>query len=111
MLICLTALVILIIGQGKQTEPKYSLMLSPALMRYQHRYSVWQAIHRLDILRGHCQLQHTEMPYIGIKLKDFDKFAAHISPRLANRLIHEQKQPSEAHHYSSVLVCLHRRQF
>jgi len=93
--IYLTALVIFIIGVAKKLEPKFSFELSPNGIKYNHRYGhwllTWQQIQRIALIRETSGLTQISLPYIGIRLNNLDELAAHISPRLANRLIHEQK--------------------
>jgi hypothetical protein len=91
----LTALVILITGLAKKLEPTFSFNLSPKGIKYNHRYGYWlfswQQIQRISLIKETTGLAQIELPYLGIKLKDIDYLAKQISPRLANRLIHEQK--------------------
>lgn len=93
--IYLCALVIFITGLAKYLEPKYSLSLSPNGITYQHRYGHWQVdwqqIQRISLIHETFGLTQVQLPYIGIRLKQLSALADHISPRLANRLIHEQK--------------------
>ncbi len=93
--IYLCALVILITGLAKYLEPEYSLCLSPNGIKYQHRYGQWKIdwlqVQRIALINETFGLTNIQLPYIGIRLTQLSSLAAHISPRLANRLIHEQK--------------------
>lgn len=93
--IYLTALVIFITGVAKKFEPRFSFELSPAYIKYNHRYGhwklTWQQIQHIALIKENTGLQQIVLPYIGVRLKNLDDLAAQISPRLANRLIHEQK--------------------
>mgnify|MGYP006097310729 FL=1 len=93
--IYLCALVIFITGLAKYLEPQYSLCLSPKGINYQHRYGQWRIdwpqIQRISLINETFGLTNIQIPYIGIRLKHLSTLADHISPRLANRLIHEQK--------------------
>jgi len=95
MFIYLTALVILITGLAKKLEPTFSFNLSPKGIKYNHRYGhwfvSWQQIQRISLIKETSGLAQIELPYLGIKLKRLDDLTEQISPRLANRLIHEQK--------------------
>ncbi|OUR81506.1 hypothetical protein A9Q75_07365 [Colwellia psychrerythraea] len=93
--IYLSALVIFITGLAKYLEPKYSLCLNPTGIKYQHRYGHWiidwQQIQRISLINETSGLTRIQLPYIGIRLINLSTLADQISPRLANRLIHEQK--------------------
>ena len=96
-LIYLILLVIVIILTGilKRLEPTYSLILKPQGIRYFHKYGYWhlswQQIQNINQLKETSGLTRLELPYIGIRLYDLESLVDQISPRLANRLIHEQK--------------------
>ncbi len=93
--IYLCALVIFITGLAKYLEPQYSLCLSPYGIKYQHRYGHWQVqwqqIQQISLIHETFGLTQVQLPYIGIRLNQISTLAQQISPRLANRLIHEQK--------------------
>ncbi len=93
--IYLCSLVTFITGLAKYLEPKYSLCLNPKSIKYQHRYGHWkidwQQIQRISLINETSGLMKIQLPYIGIRLKNVSTLADKISPRLANRLIHEQK--------------------
>lgn len=93
--IYLCSLVIFITGLAKHLEPKYSLSLNPDGIKYQHRYGhwtvPWQQIQRISLINETSGLATIQLPYIGIRLLNLSTLADNISPRLANRLIHEQK--------------------
>ena len=82
-------------GLLKRFEPPYSLLLNPQGMNYCHRYGYWhldwQQIQNINQMKETSGLICLELPYIGIRLHDLDSFVNQISPRLANRLIHEQR--------------------
>ncbi|GAW94743.1 MULTISPECIES: DUF2982 domain-containing protein [Colwellia] len=93
--IYLTSLVIFITGLAKYLQPKYSLCLNPQGIRYQHSYGHWQVnwqqIQRIALMNESLGFIQVQLPYIGIRLKHLSTLAKQISPRLANRLIHEQR--------------------
>ncbi|PKG86465.1 DUF2982 domain-containing protein [Colwellia sp. 75C3] len=93
--IYLCALVIFITGLAKYLEPQYSLCLSPKSIKYQHRYGQWKIewpeIQRISLINETFGFTKIQLPYIGIRLIQLSSLAHQISPRLANRLIHEQK--------------------
>lgn len=95
MLVALIALVMMAAGIATRLEPAISLSLSDNKLRYYHRYGQWTQ-HWSDVSRifqpsfSHGLTSHN-IPYIGIKLKDLESIAEKISPRLASRLIHEQR--------------------
>jgi len=91
----LTTFIISLSGIVKRLEPYFSFTLSPEKIIYHHRYGQWQLdwhqIKRVAIVKETVGLETIELPYIGIKLHNIELLATQISPRLANRLIHEQK--------------------
>lgn len=93
--IYLSALVTFITGVAKYLQPQYSLYITPDGIKYQHRYGQWhinwQQIQRISLINETYGLQSIQLPYIGIRLLDLSVVATNISPRLANRLIHEQR--------------------
>ncbi|TYK65180.1 DUF2982 domain-containing protein [Colwellia echini] len=93
--IYLSALVVFITGLAKYLEPIYSLRLSPKGIYYHHRYGRWQLdwqqIQRIALMNETYGLTQVQPPYIAIRLLDLSVLPNQISPRLANRLIHEQR--------------------
>jgi len=93
--IYLTGLVIFITGLTKFLQPKFSLSITPTGIKYQHRYGhwqiEWQQIQRISLIKETIGLEQIKLPYVGIQLIELSSLAKQISPRLANRLIHEQK--------------------
>ena len=91
----LLAIVIFFTGVLKRSEPEISFEISPQYLQYNHRQGkwtlTWQQIHNINTIREVVGLATIELTYIGIKLKNIEDVAAQISPRLANRLIHEQR--------------------
>ena len=93
--IYLFALVILFTGLLKRSEPSVSIALTPQGIQYHHRHGNWilnwQQIQSINTIKEVVGLTSVTLPYVGIRLKSVDSLAEHISPRLANRLIHEQR--------------------
>lgn len=93
--IYLLAVVIMFTGLLKRSEPRVSFQLTPQGIQYHHRHGNWtlnwQQIQNINIIKEVVGLTTTSLPYIGIRLKSVDVLAEQISPRLANRLIHEQR--------------------
>ncbi|MBU2869409.1 DUF2982 domain-containing protein [Colwellia sp. E2M01] len=93
--IYLSALVVFITGLAKYLQPQYSLCLTPKSLLYHHRYGQWQLewqqIQRIALMNETFGLTQIQPPYVAIRLVDLTPLAKQISPRLANRLIHEQK--------------------
>ena len=91
----LVALILIFTGVLKELEPKHSVLLSPKGIKYQHKYGqwhlTWQQIQKVSQIKETTGLTLLNLPYIGIRLHNLESFAQQISPRLANRLIHEQK--------------------
>ena len=91
----LTTFIITLSGIVKRLEPHFSFTLSPEKIIYHHRYGQWQLdwhqIKRVAIVKETVGLETIELPYIGIRLSNIELLTKQISPRLANRLLHEQK--------------------
>ncbi|MBL4910473.1 MAG: DUF2982 domain-containing protein [Alteromonadaceae bacterium] len=91
----LIAIIILFIGLLKYSEPQHSFILTPEKFIYAHRYGQWQLtwpqisyIKQISETQG---FEYHQLPYIGIRLKRLTDIASNISPRLASRLLHEQR--------------------
>jgi len=93
--VILVAMVIILIGVLKRLEPKYSFILHPQQLHYYHKYGCWQLrwqqIQHISPIKETRGLSLMALPYLGIKLYELESVVQQISPRLANRLIHEQK--------------------
>ena len=93
--IYLSELVIFITGLAKYLQPKYSLCLNPKGIIYQHSCGHWQVdwqqIKRISLMNETLGFEQIQLPFIGIHLIQLSILAKQISPRLANRLIHEQR--------------------
>lgn len=93
--IYLLTLVIMFTGLLKRSEPSVSFQLTPQRILYHHRHGNWtlnwQQIQNINTIKEVVGLTTVTLPYVGIQLKSVDVLAEQISPRLANRLIHEQR--------------------
>jgi len=93
--IYLLTLVILFSGLLKRTEPSVSVKLTPQHLHYSHRHGNWRLswpqIQNINTINEVVGFSTLVLPYLGIKLKSVEVLAEQISPRLANRLIHEQR--------------------
>ncbi|MCI2285433.1 DUF2982 domain-containing protein [Colwellia sp. MSW7] len=91
----LLSIVVLFTGVLKHSEPELSFEITPHYLRYNHRHGKWtlswQQIHNINTIREVVGLATVELTYIGIRLKNIEELVEQISPRLANRLIHEQR--------------------
>ena len=89
-------LVFVLIGVLKYLEPGTSFFITPETIVYCHRNGQWilpwQDIIRFGELKADVRGEHIQLPYVGIKLNNLDHIAKSISPRLANKLIHEQQE-------------------
>jgi hypothetical protein len=94
--VSLIGVVVLLLGLVKLVEPRFSYYLCPQGLIYRHRCGQWQIswleISRIGQLQTYVANQYTDLPYIGLKLHDLESVARNISPRLANKLIHEQNE-------------------
>jgi hypothetical protein len=95
MLLLLVALLLMLFGVVKLLEPKASFMLTPKALTFYHKYGHWQLawhnIRYLNVVTSQAGLQTLALPYLGITLYNINDLIDHISPRLASRLIHEQR--------------------
>jgi hypothetical protein len=91
----LVSLVITFIGINKLLEPRVSFYLTPQFLRYQHRYGHWQIcwddIQIIAQIKQSIDIDTDDLPYLGISLRSLASITDNISPRLANRLMHEQR--------------------
>lgn len=89
-------LMVLFVAFVKFLEPPISYTMTPESIHYQHRHGQWtlpwQDIFRLGDIYIDVQGERKPLPYIGIKLTSLKNIAESISPRLANRLLHEQQE-------------------
>ncbi|KGJ99684.1 hypothetical protein ND16A_3784 [Thalassotalea sp. ND16A] len=96
MLLMFSCFIVLLLGLGKYSEPDISYNISKVAIRFNHRFGSWQ-VNWQDIIsfgevRANNGFAVFSLPYIGIKLNKLDNIANHISPRLANKLLHEQQE-------------------
>lgn len=91
----LAGLMMIFIGASKLVEPQLSLSLCQDCLQYHHKYGgwilKWGNIQRIDQPRIHLGWDLVALPYIGLKIKDYDDFLTLITPRLAVRLLTEQR--------------------
>ncbi|WP_440873713.1 DUF2982 domain-containing protein [Thalassotalea sp. PLHSN55] len=96
MFIMFASFIIFLLGLMKVLSPKISFQLTPASIKYFHSHGQWQIswpnIVRIDSVQAFVQGQFCELPYVGIKLTSLSAIADNISPRLANKLLHEQQE-------------------
>lgn len=89
-------LMVLFVAFVKFLEPPISYSITPQSLHYQHRYGEWtlpwQDVVRIGDININVQGGRQQLPYIGIKLNSLVNIAENISPRLANRLLHEQQE-------------------
>jgi len=96
MLLFLTCSIVLLTGFLKYSEPEISYKLTRQQLYFHHRNGnwelKWESIVRFGQPSANTIFERIDLPYIGIKLKDIAFIADNISPRLANKLIHEQRE-------------------
>ncbi|MFT4836505.1 MAG: hypothetical protein ACI9IJ_001428 [Psychromonas sp.] len=84
----------LFVGLLKFLEPPISYCITPETIFYCHRHGhwnlPWQDILRIGDIPVDIRGQHVKLPYLGIRLNSLTNIAQTISPRLANKLLHEQ---------------------
>lgn len=91
----LVSLVTIFIGLLKLAEPKHSLIFSPKTLLFYHRHGQWQlpwlCIRNIFPVTNTYGVNKVSLNYVGIRLEKLQNIQNKITPRLANRLIHEQK--------------------
>ncbi|TLU66245.1 DUF2982 domain-containing protein [Thalassotalea litorea] len=87
--------VVFFLGVLKLKEPDYSYQLDEDGLIHFHRCGSWKIywdnIQRVGLVKPDQVTMEQRLSYTGVKLKDIQALADGISPRLANRLLHEQK--------------------
>ncbi|CAM4388333.1 DUF2982 domain-containing protein [Pseudoalteromonas ostreae] len=87
--------VAIFIGFLKTQEPFYSLVITEQELTYQHKYGYWcikhANIHHSGIPKVEQQLEQLELNAVGIKLNDTDEFLLQLAPRIAGKLLIEQR--------------------
>jgi hypothetical protein len=91
----LSGVLLIFVGILKYSEPVHSLSLTKQTLSYVHRYGGWSIRWHDVMLVSHPSvsigLERCYIPYIGIKLRNVTGVAHSVSPRLASRQIHEQR--------------------
>ncbi len=91
----LVGLVMTVLGILKLREPVYSFSLSADTLHFHHKIGGWSLhwsnIIRVDQPRLHSGLDLVALPYIGVKIRDYDEFLPLMSPRLVVHLLTEQR--------------------
>ncbi|MDP5291227.1 DUF2982 domain-containing protein [Oceanimonas sp. CHS3-5] len=91
----LACLVTLVLGLLKLREPVYSFSLSEDNLHFHHRIGGWSLhwnnIVRIDQPRVNSGLDLVSLPYVGIKIRDYDEFLPLMTPRLIVHLLTEQR--------------------
>lgn len=110
-LVLLASIVMTTLGVLKELEPEYSFILTPSGITYCHKYGQWHVqwdnIQRIDQIKQTYGIEQRTLPYIGLRLVDFENIFDTISPRLASRLVHEQRDL----YIASMLENTHDRNF
>lgn len=95
-LVCFTlGAIALVLGVSKLVEPDISFEISSEGVLFCHRKGQlafsWDNVQRMDIPKVTQGLDLTELPYVGVKLKQINPVLDEISPRLATGLVSEQR--------------------
>ena len=93
--LCASALMAILLGFLKSQQPYYSLVIDKEEICYIHRFGEWRISHdnfyRAGVPSVSHELEILELNAVGIKLKDIDVFLDSLSPRLAGKLLIEQR--------------------
>ncbi|MGR7921539.1 hypothetical protein CGX12_09030 [Zobellella denitrificans] len=91
----LAGLVMTVLGVLKLREPPYSFSLSADNLHFHHKIGGWSLhwnnIVRIDQPRLHEGLDLVELPYVGIKIRDYDEFLPLMTPRLTVHMLNDQR--------------------
>ena len=94
------------IGLLKLLEPRVSLSLCHDCLQYHHKWGgwvlKWRNIQRFDRPSVRKGLTWHPLPYIGIRIRNYDEFLTWVTPRLAVHLLTEQR--------SLLIALLHHEQ-
>lgn len=88
-------LVGLYIGFVKSKDPFVYLQLNENFIEYFHKFGEWKLsylnIQRLGIPKVSRGLEHKDLSYIGLSINDYDEFLGQLHPRIAGKLLIEQR--------------------
>ena len=88
-------LVAIFIGFLKSQEPYHSLILSESELVYCHKYGAWcmphSNFHHSGIPKVEDGFDYLELNAVGVKVNDIDDFLSSIAPRIAGKLLIEQR--------------------
>lgn len=83
------------IGYLKTQEPYFSFTFCEDALIYRHKVGYWQLnrenFHHSGIPKVEQGLEYLELNAVGIKLNNIDEFLMQIQPRIAGRLLIEQR--------------------
>jgi hypothetical protein len=89
------AIVAIMLGFLKSQQPYYSIEMSPQRLVYYHKFGEFLLEHHNfhssgvpSVTQG---VETLELNVVGIKLKDIDVFLSDLTPRLAGKLLIEQR--------------------
>lgn len=84
-----------LLGIFKLLEPRVSLTLCSDYLEFHHRYGgwvlKWANIIRIEQPALQDGLEWFSLPYIGLKIREYDPLLNIVSPRLAVKLLSEQR--------------------
>ncbi|GEK09400.1 DUF2982 domain-containing protein [Pseudoalteromonas sp. McH1-7] len=88
-------LVAIFIGFLKSQQPYFSLCFNEQEFSYVHKYGAWSLpivnFHSSGIPSVQQGIETLELNTVGIKLNDIDAFLINLTPRLAGKLLIEQR--------------------
>ncbi|MEL0648091.1 DUF2982 domain-containing protein [Pseudoalteromonas agarivorans] len=90
--LCIAAI---FVGFLKTQEPYYSVVLSDSELIYHHKYGhwcmSWGNFHHSGIPKVEDGIDYLELNAVGVKVNDIDEFLSNIAPRIAGKLLIEQR--------------------
>ncbi|ART81096.1 hypothetical protein CBP12_04100 [Oceanisphaera avium] len=93
--IFLAAMIMALLGVLKLREPEFSFTLSAEHLHFHHKVGGWSLhwsnVQRIDQPRLTRGMELVDLPYVGIKIRDYDAFLPLMTPRLAVHILTEQR--------------------
>lgn len=91
----LAAMVAALLGVLKLREPEFSFTLSAANLHFHHKVGGWSLrwsnIMRIDQPTLNRGFEMVDLPYVGLRIRDYDEFLPLMTARLAVHLLTEQR--------------------
>lgn len=85
-----------VLGIAKLAEPPTSMEITPETIRYIHPkgswWLYWDDLQQFNMPTIHRGPEPETLPFLGFRLRSYERFMAELSPRMAVHLLMEQRQ-------------------